>query len=229
MSKLIKGGALLIAILSVIIVLSVWYPQLESVQDVTQDILPIVLTFGFFMSVDNYFRDQKTLRLQQEASLTEKNWVNVYEKIKAGQATCPRFCSTLAYPWQVPPELILTSVSLSALPPEDYSCVLNISIAIFQSFASVLTYYLYNDTGEPIDKWIRAFIVWSNSDMLYQVWGTIDFIYSDITRMFVDEIFKMVKESPPKNEKELNALAHNVCKSDKISYIFSLFDRKVLC
>ena len=224
MSYIVTVGLTAILILAGVIVLSDAYPPFKIIQQKTMDLLPIILAFSFFMSIDTYFRNSTTASIQQQASLAEKSWVHVYDKIQSSYDTCPNFCNSLTYAWQVP-----ESLKLQSDKEDNYECVLSISILIFQTFSNILMYYLYNDTDDSFDEWVRALIVWANSDMLYQIWNANDFIYSDVTRIFIDEVFTATRAMPPANQDDVVSLARQICNSDKIASLFKMFDKRLRC
>lgn len=224
MSFIVTAGVTAILILTSIIIFSDTYPPFKTIQEKTMQLLPIILAFSFFMSLDTYFKNATTATIQQQASLAEKSWVLVHDKIQSSYDTCPNFCNSLSYAWQVP-----KSLKLQTDKEDNYECVLSISILIFQTFSNILMYYLYNNTNDSFDEWVRALIVWANSDMLYQIWNANDFIYSDLTRVFIDEIFTATREMPPKNDDDVIKLARKICNSEKITSIFKLFDKRARC
>ena len=100
---------------------------------------------------------------------------------------------------------------------------------IFQSFSSVLGYFLYLDTGDNLNQWLSSFIVWANSDILYEIWKKNKFIYDETSRNFIDYIFEQTRSNPPKNNNDIAVLADSICNSEMIAKLFDGVDKDPPC
>ena len=178
------------------------------------DIIKILLLLGLFISYQTYVNNSKNSELSQQATLTEKSWVLVYDKIQSYYSKCPEFCNSLSFSWQIPKNVIVEKGG------DDYGAVLSLSIYIFQSFASVLNYFLYSESLDIMNEWISSFILWANSDTLYDVWNKNKFIYGKTTIEFVDKIFLEVRKNPPKSECNIKEMSSKICKSDELKKIY---------
>lgn len=188
------------------------------------DVIKILFLLGLFISYQTYVNNSKNTELSQQATLTEKSWVLVYDKIQSYYSRCPEFCNSLSFPWQIPKNVVAKKGE------DDYGAVLSLSIYIFQSFASVLNYFLYSEGNDIMNEWISSFIIWANSDTLYDVWNKNKFIYSETTIEFVDKIFESVRKNPPQNEGDIKNMSSDICKSNEMEKIFSeVTDKKPQC
>jgi len=178
------------------------------------DVIKILFLLGLFISYQTYVTTSKNAQQTQEATLTEKSWVLVYDKIQSYYNRCPNFCNSLSFDWQVPKNIV------EKKGEDEYGAVLSLSIYIFQSFASVFNYFLYTENEDTMNEWISSFIIWANSDTLYDVWNKNKFIYSETTIQFVDKIFVSVRENKPKNIEEVKKLSSKICKSHELKHIF---------
>ena len=179
------------------------------------DIIKILLLLGLFISYQTYVNNSKNSELSQQATLTEKSWVLVYDKIQSYYSKCPEFCNSLSFPWQIPKNVVAKKGE------DDYGAVLSLSIYIFQSFASVLNYFLYSESSDIMNEWINSFILWANSDTLYDVWNKNKFIYGKPTIEFVDKLFLEVRNHPPNNEVDIKKMSSHICRSDELRKIFN--------
>lgn len=186
-------------------------------------IIQILFVIGLFISYQTYVNNSKNSALTQQATLTEKGWVQVYDKIQANYNKAPDFCNSLTYPWQKPSGVDLKTGK------DEYGVVLSISILIFQSLSNVLGYFMYADSGDSMNEWISSFIVWAHSDTLYEIWNKNKFIYDELTIKFGDKIFSEVRKNQPKNNVEVVQLANEICNSDEIKEIFNSVDKKAPC
>jgi len=188
------------------------------------DIIRILFLLGLVISYQTYVNNSKNIELSQQITLTEKSWVLVYDKIQSYYSKCPEFCNSLSFSWQIPANVIAKKGE------DDYGAVLSLSIYIFQSFASVLHYFLYSEGTDIMNEWISSFIIWTNSDTLYDVWNKNKFIYTNTTIAFVDKIFYSVRNNRPKNENDIKKMSSDICKSDEMKEIFkSSTNKKPQC
>lgn len=190
------------------------------------NIIQILFLMGLLLSYQTYINNSKQMELTQLSTLTEKGWVSVYQKIEESYEKCPNFCNSLSFEWQKPLNVDMSTADKK----DDYGAVLSLSIFIFQSFNSVIGYYLYyGEGGETMNEWISSFIIWANSNTLMDVWNKNKFIYDKYTQIFVDKIFKMVRENPPKNDKDVVKLSREICHSNEVRYIFNMVKKPLPC
>lgn len=193
------------------------------------NIIQILFLAGLLLSYQTYVDTSKQTVLNQQSTLTEKEWVRIYEKIGEYYGKCPNFCNSLSYPWQS-----LSSsqqIRYDGSTQDDYGAVLSLSILIFQSFESVITYFLYNDSSESLNEWISSFIIWANSDLLYDMWNKNKFIYDSSTQKFADIIFATVRNSPnrPQNPKDVIQMSSQICNSNVVKEIFKEYNKIPPC
>jgi len=193
------------------------------------NILQILLFAGILISYDQYENNNKQVILTQQSILTEKGWVQVYEKIEEYYDKCPNFCNSLSYNWQIPKKYLNMKKKTNLNKDDDYGAILSLSILIFQSFQNVLNYFLYYNSDEKIDDWLKSFIIWANSNILYDTWQNNKFIYDISIQIYIDKIFKEVRDKPPKNQKEIEKLARKICRSDEMKNIFKIVGKKSPC
>ncbi len=129
---------------------------------------------------------------------------------------CPNFVGSLTFDWQKPSGLTYDKTEKK----DNYEIVLNISISIFQAFQNVVIYFLYYDSQDDLNLWLRSFIPWCNSETLYEIWNKNKFVYGPNTQKFTDLLFNEVRKNTPKNQEELVKLSENICKSIEMKEIF---------
>ena len=194
------------------------------------NILQILLFAGILISYQQYQDANKQNLLNQQSELAEKGWVQVYEEIQHYYDKCPNFCNSLSYEWQIPKTKGIHLKKTTDLNnPDDYGAVLSLSVLIFESFQNVLGYFLYYESDEKINNWLKSFIIWANSDILYDIWKSNKFIYDKSVELFANTIFKMVRVHRPKNEEEINNLATEICASKEMKQIFEKVEKKSPC
>jgi len=231
MNIYLKIGITLIIIAIIITIVSSFYKLDSTIDRIAikiSNVLQILLFFGIFISYKQYEDANKQTLLTQESILAEKGWVLVYEKIQEYYDKCPNFCNSLSYDWQIPKDVNLgKKTDLNNL--DDYGAVLSLSVLIFQSFQNVLAFFLYYDTEDKIDSWLKAFIIWTNSKILYDVWNSNKFMYDITVQIFVDKIFELVRKSPPKNTEDIENISKKICTSDEIRRLFGNVQKKTPC
>ena len=141
------------------------------------------------ISYQSYIDANKQNLLDHQATLAEKAWVDVYDQIRTSYDKCPNFCKSLGYEWQIPANVNINPSNIP-IDNDDYGTSISLSISIFQSFSSVFNYFLYYDSEEVLNQWLSSFILWCNSDILFDIWEKNKFIYDILIRNLVDEIFK---------------------------------------
>jgi hypothetical protein len=187
--------------------------------------IQVLFLFGLLISYQNYANTSKDQELTKQALLTEKNWTDVYKLIQENHLVCPNFVSSLTFNWQKPSNLEYdTSVN-----KDNYEIVLNISISIFQAFQNVVIYFLYYDSEDDLNLWIRAFIPWCNSETLFEIWNKNKFVYGPNTQKFTDLLFREVRKKRPTNQEGLIKLSADICKSQDMNEIFETVNKKPPC
>jgi hypothetical protein len=217
MNKIFIFAIIFICVSIIINILSTIFPTgniFERFSSRIGNIIQILLVIGLFLSYKTYISNTQNTALSQQASLTEKGWVQVYDKIQSNYNRCPNFCNSLTYPWQKPPGVELKTGK------DEYGCVLSISILIFQSLSNVLAYFMFVESGDTMNEWISSFITWAHSDTLYEMWNKNKFIYDELTVRFGDYIFKEVRKNKPKNNEDVIDLSINICNSEEVKDIF---------
>ena len=219
-------------IVSIIITfISAFYETESTVEKISikiGNVIQILFLIGLLLSYKTYVDTSKQVVLTQQSLLTEKGWVGVYDKIHDYYKSCPNFCDSLSYSWQVP-GYIQNKTHSSSVSTDNYGAILSLSVLIFQSFESVVNYFLYYDTSETLNEWLCSFIIWANSKTLYDIWTTNKFIYDKSTQVFVDKIFASVKETTPRNNTDVINLAEAICKSDEVRNMFKEFNKISPC
>lgn len=203
--------------------------QLARLATKITNVLQILLFAGILISYKSYDDNSKKSILATQSELTEKGWVQVYEKIQQFYDKCPHFCNSLSYPWQIPKNDYIKDPSIYSKEKDDYNAIITLALLIFQSMSYVLFYYMYYENNDYLDSWLRSFIIWSNSDVLYDIWKTNKLIYDGDTITFIDVIFKYVREKRPNNNNELVTLSTKICKSQELKDIFNSVDKKTPC
>lgn len=219
-------GIIIVLLAIINIILGGFFPTpnvFETISIKLNSIFQVLLLVGLFISYQSYLNNTKNVENSQQATLTEKSWVQVYEKIQAYYSRCPNFCNSLELPWQKPDNVTMKQGE------DEYGAVISLSIHIFQSFGSVLNYFVYNNTGEILIEWLNSFIIWSTSDILYDVWNKNKFIYGSLTISFIETIFETVRKNPPQNEQEVKKLSAEICASEEIKAIFKSVKKKAPC
>ena len=214
-------GAIIITFIS-----SFYEPEsmVERISKKIANIIQILFLVGLLISYQTYVDTAKQNSLGQESILTEKGWVDVYSKISDSYNKCPKFCDSLGYTWQIPNTF--TKAIKTDKDNDDYGTVLSLSILIFESFQSVITYFLYNYTTESLNEWLSSFIIWANSDILYEIWKNNRFIYDKSVQIFANTIFEEVRNfrdgslSRPQDSSDITTLSSHICNSDVIKNIF---------
>ena len=187
--------------------------------------IQVLFLLGLLISYQNYINTAKDQELTKQANLTDKNWTDVYKLIQENHLLCPNFVGTLTFDWQKPSGLQYDK----SINKDNYEIVLNISITIFQAFQNVVIYFLYYDSEDDLNLWLRSFIPWCNSETLYEIWTKNKFVYGPNTQKFTDLLFKEVRANPPKNQEELIKLGEKICKSDEMKQIFATVNKKPPC
>ena len=235
MSNYFKLGVLFMTVAIIITIASTFYEPESIVERISvkiSNIIQILFLVGLLISYQSYNNATKQNLLNQQTTLTEKAWVEVYDKIRTSYDKCPNFCNSLEYSWQIPSN-VDTNPSQVAKNKDDYGIVLSISISIFQSFSSVFNYFLYYESEEVLNQWLSSFILWCNSDTLYDVWNKNKFIYDILIQNCVDEIFNQVRSynsgSRPKTGLEITELSNKICNSDAIRNSFSSVGKRNPC
>lgn len=226
MIKVITIGIVFVIISIIIFIIAAFLPAgniFERISTKIGGIIQILFVIGLFISYQTYTNNVNSSKLIQQAGLTEKGWVQVYEKIQSNYSKCPDFCNSLTYPWQKPSGVELKTGK------DEYGSVLSISILIFQSLSNVLGYFMYTDSGDSMNEWLSSFIVWAHSDTLYEIWNKNKFIYDELTIKFGDKIFNEVRKNEPKNNSDVVRLANEICNSEEIKEIFNNTDKNPPC
>ena len=203
--------------------------QLARLATKITNILQILLFAGILISYKSYDDNSKKSLLASQSELTEKGWVQVYEKIQQFYGKCPNFCNSLSYAWQIPKSDYIKDPEVYAKDKDDYNAIITLALLIFQSISYVLFYYMYYENQDSLDTWIRSFVTWANSDILYEIWEKNKIIYDTDTIKFIDVIFKYVRENKPENNEELVDLSSNICRSKELLYIFESVSKKTPC
>ena len=199
--------------------ISSFYPSSSLIDRVASKILSgvqVLALLGLLLNYQNYINASKDQELTKQALLTEKNWTDVYKLIQENHILCPNFVSSLTFDWQKPAGLQYDK----SVSKDNYEIVLNLSISIFQAFQNVVIYFLYYDSQDDLNLWLRSFIPWCGSDILYEIWNKNKFVYGPNTQKFTDLLFKGVRTNKPKNQEELIKLGDKLCKSDDMKTIF---------
>jgi len=211
-------GIMIFAI--VLTFISSFYPSTSLIDRVAVKVMngiQVSFLLGLLINYQNFVNTTKDQELTKQALLTEKNWTDVYKLIQENHTTCPNFVSSLTFDWQKPAGLKYDkSVDL-----DNYEIVLNLSISIFQAFQNVVIYFLYYDSEDDLNLWLRSFIPWSNSEILYEIWNKNKFVYGPNTQKFTNILFKEVRKNKPKNQQELIKLGDKICKSNEMKEIFA--------
>ena len=227
MSNYFKLGVLFMTVSIIITIASTFYEPESIVERISvkiSNIIQILFLVGLLISYQSYNNATKQNLLDHQASLTEKAWVEVYDKIRTSYDKCPNFCKSLGFSWQIPSDVDVNPEKV-VIGKDDYGTVLSISISIFQSFSSVFNYFLYYESEEVLNQWLSSFILWCNSETLYTIWNQNKFVYDILIQNCVDEIFNEVRSynsgSRPKTGDDITELAGKICKSDSIRNAFS--------
>ena len=203
--------------------------KIERVSNKISNVIQILFLAGLLLSYQSYITSNKQNSLEQQSLLTEKAWVEVYQKIQDNYSRCPNFCNSLGYSWQIPSGV---NVNPQDSSKDDYGSILSLSIYIFQSFSNVLSYFLYNDLiEETMNEWISSFIIWCKSDMLYQIWLSNKFIYDKALQKFVDKIFRVVRDPYIKlnDGSSIKKLSEQICHSSELREIFAEMKKDTPC
>jgi hypothetical protein len=225
-------GIIFMILAIIITIISSFYSSesgIERVSSKISNVIQILFLAGLLLSYQSYITSSKQNILEQQSLLTEKAWVDVYQKIQDSYSKCPKFCNSLGYSWQIPSNVNTNPTDSSK---DDYGAILSLSIYIFQSFSSVLSYFLYNDLiEETMNEWISSFIIWCNSDMLYQVWTANKFIYDKALQKFVDKIFNLVRDKSNNlnSSSNITKLSEQICHSSEIKEIFAELKKEPPC
>jgi len=220
-------------ILAIIItILSSFYSsesKIERISSKISNVIQILFLAGLLLSYQSYLTSSKHITLEQQSLLTEKAWVDVYQKIQDSYSKCPNFCNSLGYPWQIPEGVNKNPIDSSI---DEYGAILSLSIYIFQSFSNVLSYFLYNDlVEETMNEWISSFIIWCHSSMLYQIWTNNKFIYDKTLQKFIDKIFSVVhnESSSLTSSSNITKLSTQICHSQEVREIFAEMNKDSPC
>ena len=215
-------GVIFMVVAVIITFISSFYETESVVERISvkiANIIQILFLVGLLISYQTYVDTSKQLVLTQQSTLAEKGWVDVYRKIQENYERCPNFCNSLGYKWQIPTNIhVRNGIQTS----DDYGSVLSLSILIFQSIDSVISYFLYYDTTESMKEWLNSFIIWCNYDTLYTIWNNNKFIYGKETQIFGDKIFTTIRDSKtrPTNPNDIIKLSKEICKSVEIKELF---------
>ena len=209
-------------------VTSAFYPSNSTVDRVATKVIAGIQLFallGLAINYQNYVNTSKDQELTKQALLTEKNWTDVYKLIQENHLVCPNFVASLSFDWQKPEGLKYDK----SKDKDNYEIVLNLSITIFQAFQNVVIYFLYYDSEDDLNLWLRSFIPWCNSQILYEIWNKNKFVYGPNTQKFTDLLFREVMSKPPKNQQELIKLSEKICKSEDMRIIFESVNKIPPC
>jgi hypothetical protein len=212
-------GIIIMLIALMLTITSAFYPSNSTVDRVASKVIAGIQLFallGLAINYQNFVNTSKDQELTKQALLTEKNWTDVYKLIQENHTTCPNFVSSLTFDWQKPEGLKYDKSE----EKDNYEIVLNLSISIFQAFQNVVIYFLYYDSQDDLNLWLRSFIPWCGSETLYEIWNKNKFVYGPNTQKFTDLLFKEVRVNKPKNQEELIKLGEKICKSEEMRIIF---------
>lgn len=221
-------GIVIMACTFLLTFISSFFPSASIMDRVATKVLSgvqLLALLGLLLNYQNYVNDAKEQELTKQALLTEKNWTDVYRLIQENHLSCPNFVSSLTFDWQKPSGLQYDTSEKK----DNYEIVLNLSITIFQAFQNVVIYFLYYDSEDDLNLWLRSFIPWCNSDILYDIWNKNKFVYGPNTQKLTDLLFKEVRDNKPKNQAELISLATKICKSAEIKEIFESVNKIPPC
>lgn len=219
-------GIMIFAIL--ITIISAFYPSTSPVDRIASKVLSglqVLALLGLLLNYQNFINTSKDQELTKQALLTEKNWTDVYKLIQENHLVCPNFVASLSFDWQKPEGLKYDK----SKDKDNYEIVLNLSITIFQAFQNVVIYFLYYDSEDDLNLWLRSFIPWCNSETLYEIWNKNKFVYGPNTQKFTDLLFREVMSNPPKNQQELIKLSEKICKSEDMRIIFESVNKIPPC
>lgn len=221
---------LVITLISIIIMfISTFYKEnslLDRFSIKLGDIVQALFLFGIILSYQTYTLSQKESVLTAQSNITDKSWTIVYDKIQNYYSYCPYFCNTLFFSWQKPAYMSNTELNIQN---DNFVYILSLSMFIFQSFVGLISYFLYYDVEDSLTEWISSFLMWANSDILYDIWKQNKILYGPLTQNFVDLLFIKVREKPPTNVTDLKNISLEICHSDTVKKIFQTANKKPLC
>ena len=214
--------------ITVTIVSSFYQPEsfMERLAVKISNVIQILFLIGLLISYQQYIDNNKSQNLEHQITLVEKNWSEIFKLIQNNRTSCPNFVNSLSYPWQRPPGL--TNI-VDSSAQDSFQAIQNLSIAIFQSMENVIIYFITYDVADNLSLWISAFVIWCNSDTLYEMWKRFGFMYDSSTASFIDKIFEEVRKQRPQNAQEALALSEKICTSNTVRQIFRAYGREPVC
>lgn len=223
--NIIIGGLVFILVAIVITLISSFYTTdslIERISSKIYSIIQILFLLGLILTYQSYVDTSMRQTIQQQSTLAENSWLKIYNLIQTEGAKCPHFAQSLTFEWQIPHDFKRKYDLINASQISDnFESVQNISFNIFHSVESVINYFTSFETGENLNLWISSFLIWFNSDILYQNWVSNHIIYDDDTQTLANAIFKYVRQNPPKDVSDIQILSTQICKSPEVQNLFT--------
>jgi len=171
--------------------------------------LCIFITYKIFQRSTAKDNAQITLQLNDKYQIQlYKEYMVLYDKI-------PNFIDSLFYPWQR--NLNKERNEYHDANPKEWVARHYLSIYIFQCWSDILQMKQQDKT--PTYEWIATFLPCCQSKPLKQMWIMMRGKYFDYVMDFGDMMFEMSEKNKVKNAEELQLLAKEIGKSERLKKI----------
>jgi len=175
----------------------------------------IFIAFGLFLTYIYYKQNLMEIRRNNTIKAEDEHYGKIIMLVKTYQDSCPYFCSTLFYDWQINKSKKINKASDDSISRNVLACM------IFQSIETVITIQAV-DTSSPV-AWCGVFLQWLHDKDIQKIWKNNSHNYDEeSTVVFIDIFIDFInKHDTPKNSKELQKLSVMISEHPKIEKILN--------